>query len=165
MAAVYGNLMLPTAQRTSQLVNDTRFSSIREYVLNTESMKDTETLEISDLALDSVIYRIDLIVFNPFTILDGTIPNIEVVDENDTILLDKDWNEPSISDTYSSNCYSTINSLNTKLKINHNLGSSFNGDAILRLYLYNNIGEYVHLLTSDNLYYKTMDNIGIDVLI
>ena len=163
MGKILGSLMLPTVQRTSQLVNDTRFSSIREYVLNAESLQDAFSVEISDLALDSVIYRIDLIVSNPFYNLDGSETEISVKDEENNILLDTAWSDPSSIGTYTTNCYAIINETNQKLTITHNFKNISSGTAILRLHMYTNIDRYMHLLTSDNLYYRTMDVIGVDV--
>lgn len=164
MAAVYGNLMLPTAQRTSQLVNDTRFSSIREYILDSNSLSGATQLEISDLSRDSVIYRIDLIVTAPFNTLDGAQHNIEVADQEGNILMDNDWNDPNMIGTYSTNCYSIMNGSNTKLTVTHDLSNISSGAAILRLYVYDTVSEYVRMLTSDSLYYHTMDNIGVNVV-
>lgn len=161
---IIGNFSLPTAQRTSQLINDTRFSSIREYVLSASLFKDTDVIEITDLTPSSLIYRADIIVTSPFTTLDGKQHSISVVDMENTILFDSTWNDPNIIGTYTTNCYVGITTVNAKLKVLHDLREATGGNAILRLYLYNNIDEYIKLLTSDGLYYHTEDIVGIDVV-
>lgn len=161
---IIGNFSLPTAQRTSQLINDTRFSSIREYVLSASLFKDTDVIEITDLAPSSLIYRADIIVTSPFATLDGKQHSISIVDMENTILFDSTWNDPNIIGTYTTNCYAGITAVNAKLKVLHDLREATGGNAILRLYLYNNIDEYIKLLTSDELYYHTEDIVGIDVV-
>jgi len=161
---VFGSFNLPTPQRTSQLVNDTRFSSIREYVLNVEVLKDTSTLEINDLPANSVIYRIDLIVNAPMTSLDGIQHNLSVSDTNGNVLFKNEWNDPNVIGTYTSNCYGILDAGSIKIKVNHDMTNLTSGSAILRFHVYTNIDEYMHLLTIDSLYYHTMDRVGINVV-
>lgn len=163
MATMTGSFSLPTAQRTSQLVNDTRFSSIREYVLDLNSLSGSNQVTISDLPPVSIIYRVDLIVLTPFSATTDEQYNIEISKSDDTILMDSSWNDPNTNGTYSTNCYSVIAQGSEGLIINHNLSTIVSGSAILRLYIYNNVAEYTRLLTNDNLYYRTEDFAGIHV--
>lgn len=161
---VFGSFNLPTPQRTSQLVNDTRFSSIREYILNVETLKDASILEISDLPGNSVIYRIDLIINAPMTSLDGAQHNLSISDSNGNTLFKNEWSDPNTIGTYTSNCYGILDAGSTKINITHDMTNLTNGSAILRFHLYTNIDEYMHLLTIDELYYHTMDRVGVNVV-
>lgn len=163
MGKINGSFILPTPQRTSQLINDTRFSSIREYVLDSSTLSDSTQLDISDLLSGSVIYRIDLIVLNAFSDDSGMQHDIEISCDNGGVLMSKEWNDPNTFGSYSTNCYATIRSTDDAIHINHTLGDALTGSAILRLYVYNNIDTYTRLLTSDGLYYRTEDSVGIDV--
>ena len=158
-----GVFTLPTPQRTSQLVNDTRFSSIREYVLDSSTLAGTTQLNISDLIVGSVIYRIDLYVINAFSSASGEQHNIEVKKSDGSVLMSSEWNDPNSIGTYVTECYTSIDSANQSLQVIHSLSNMISGSAILRLYMYTNVNTTTQLLTSDNLYYHTMDNNGIDV--
>ena len=78
MSLIKGSFTLPTPQRTSQLVNDTRFSSIREYVLDSSILSDTTTLDIADLLSGSVIYRIDLMLIH-FYVFDNILYQMQMI--------------------------------------------------------------------------------------
>ena len=165
MGKVSGSFSLPTAQRTSQLINDTRFSSIREYVLNSSTLADSSQLDISDLLSGSVIYRIDLIVLSAFSDASGRQHDIEITCDNGGVLMESEWNDPNNIGSYSTNCYASIRTPEDLVHVNHTLGNIMSGSAILRFYIYNNIDTYTKLLTSDGLYYHTKDDVGIDVVI
>lgn len=164
MSIVKGSFTLPTSQRTSQLVNDTRFSSIQEYVLNSAVLSGSTQLDISDLLAGSVIYRIDLIVLNAFSDASGAQHSIEVSCDNGGVLMDAEWNDPNSVGTYTTDCYTTIRTTSDLVHVTHSLSSMLTGSAILRLYVYTNAGTYTKMLTSDSLYYHTSDNVGVDVL-
>ena len=162
MGVVSGGFSLPTAQRTSQLINDTRFSSIREYVLNSSSLKGSSQIDISDIGVNSVIYRIDLIVLSAFSDSTGAQHSIRVYTDDSTLMA-AECNDPNEVGTYATDCYATIKS-NGSIHISHTLSNMLTGSAILRFYIYNNIDEYARLLTSDMLYYHTIDRQGADVI-
>ena len=164
MGNVTGSLTLPTPQRTSQLINDTRFSSIREYVLNSSNLSGSNKLDIVDLIPGSVIYRIDLIILSAFSDTSGMQKSIEISCDNGGVLMDSEWNDPNMIGTYSTNCYTNIRTSNDVVHIMHNLDNIISGSAILRLYVYNNIDSYTRMLTSDGLYYHTVDTNGVNVV-
>ena len=163
MGKITGSFILPTPQRTSQLINDTRFSSIREYILDSASLSGSSQLDISDLMSGSVIYRIDLVVLNAFSDASGAQHNITISCDNGGVLLAAECNDPNTIGTYVTNCYTTIRSPQDDVHITHDLGELITGSAILRFYIYNTIDTYQKMLTRDNLYYRTMDDTGIDI--
>ena len=163
MGKINGSFSLPTPQRTSQLINDTRFSSIREYVLNTSVLSGSTQLDISDILPGSVIYRIDLIVLSAFSDAGGSQHNIEISCDNGGVLMNAEWNDPNTIGTYSTNCYTTIRTSEDLMHINHTLSDMISGSAIVRFYMYSNIDTYTKLLTSDGLYYHTSDEVGVNV--
>ena len=165
MGKVIGNFSVPTPQRTSQLVNDTRFSSIQEYVLDSSSLSGSTRLDISDLMSGSVIYRIDLIVLNAFSDETGSQHDIEISCDNGGILMDRNWNDPNTYGSYTTSCYTTIRTPQDVVHVNHSLSNMLTGSAILRFYIYSNAETYNRMLTSDGLYYHTIDNEGINVTI
>ena len=163
MGTVTGSFSLPTAQRTSQLINDTRFSSIREYVLNSSTLSGSTQLDIGDLMSSSVIYRIDLIVLSAFSDLSGAQHNIEITCDNGGTLMSAEWNDPNTIGTYSTNCYTSIRNASDVVHVIHSLGEMLTGSAILRFYIYNTVDTYTKLLTSDGLYYHTANDVGVEV--
>ncbi len=163
MSLIKGSFTLPTPQRTSQLVNDTRFSSIREYFLDGSVLSGSSQLDISDLLPGSVIYRIDLIVVNAFSDQSGAQHDIEITCDNGGVQMAAEWNDPNNVGTYTTNCYTSIRTPADVIHVVHSLGNILTGSAVLRFYIYSNIDTYSRMLTSDNLYYHTMDKVGVDV--
>ena len=119
MGNVLGSFSLPTAQRTSQLINDTRFSSIQEYILDYNSLSGSTQIDITDILPGSVIYRIDLIILSAFSDLTGSQHDIEISCNNGNILMDKKWNDPNMIGTYTTNCYVSIRNKSELIHINH----------------------------------------------
>lgn len=161
MGSVAGSFVLPTPQRTSQLINDTRFSSIREYVLDSSILSGSTQLDISDLMPSSVIYRIDLIVLSAFNDQYGNQLNMKITCDNGGTLMAAEWNDPNTIGTYTTNCYTSIRTAADVIHVIHDLGAVLSGSAILRFHIYNTIDTYTKMLTSDGLYYHTMDNVGV----
>ena len=138
MGQTIGSLALPSPQRTSQLVNDTRFSSIQEYVLDSSSLSGSTQLDISDLSVGSVIYQVELMILSAFSESGGSQPTIEITCDNGGVLMDDTWNDPTTVAVYSTDCYTSIRTVNDLVHIIHNLSNITAGSAILRLYLYKN---------------------------
>ena len=138
MAKIAGSFALPMPPHTSQLVNDTRFSSIREYVLNSASLSGSTQLDISDLSEGSVIYRIDLVIFEAFSDESGDQHDIAIASESGDVLMSNEWNDPNTLGTYTASCHTTISSSNKNLHLTHSLSNIVSGAAILRLHIYNN---------------------------
>lgn len=164
MAMIRGSVSLPTAQLTSQLVNDTRFSSIREYLLDMTTLSGSIGIAITDLIPNSVIYRIEVIILKRLASAAYSSDNITVKVSDNSILMDSTWNDPNKVGTYSSSCYYTTLGIPNEVMIYHSLGTILRGAAILRLHIYNNVNEYTDLLTSNGANYLTKDQNGISVI-
>ncbi len=164
MASVTGSFSVPVLSNTSQLVNDTRFSSIREYILDNSVLSDTTQLLINDLPLKAIIYRIDLLIINAFSTTAGSQLNIEVTRNDGTVLMNKEWNDPNTIGTYTTNCYTTLSGAVENIKVNHDLGSATNGSAILRFHLYTSGEDYVKLLTNRQEKYETVDTEDVNLI-
>lgn len=152
-----GTFVLPSAHRTSQLVNDTRFSSIREYLLDVGTLTGTNAIAIDDLLMKSTIFRIELIVLQGFSTSGHDSETIEIVSSDGDHLMDAQWNDPKKVGSYVSDCYYTTEGTPGELQIHHSLAAMESGLAILRLHVYNNVTEYQDLLTSDGKTYLTKD--------
>lgn len=163
MGTIAGSFALPTTQRTSQLINDTRFSSIQEYVLDSSTLSGSTQIDIADLPVGSVIYRIDLLVLNEFSDIGGNQHDIEISCDNGGVLMDAEWNDPNTTGVYSTSCYTSIRSSSDLVHITHSLSNMLTGSAILRFYIYSNIDTYTRLLTADGLYYHTADGKSVTV--
>ena len=132
MPNTYGRFTLPAPGKTSDLVNDKRFMSIRDYVLNSDSLSGSSSISITDLVVGSVVQQVDLLVTTPFT-PSGTQYNITVKGSDNTILMDPSWNDPNTAGMYSTPCYYRI--VNSII-VEHDLGSLTGGSAVLRLHVY-----------------------------
>ena len=159
-----GSFSVPVVSNTSQLINDTRFSSIREYVLDTSTLAGSTQLDITDLPANAVIYRIDLLILNAFSVTSGDQLNIEVTRENGDILMDNLWNDPNNVGTYTTNCYAILSGSSETLHILHDLGSAISGSAVLRFHLYTSGEDYVKLLTNQEEVYETVDTVDINLI-
>lgn len=148
----------------SQLVNDTRFSSIREYLLDIGTLTGTSEIKITDLVPKSTIFRIELVVLEAMHNDGDTAAELEVVSGEDDTLLGKTWNDPSTVGTYVSNCYYTTRGADDDVVIHHSLASISHGMALLRLHVYNNVLEYQDLLTADKRLYVTQDLESIELI-
>ena len=160
MPKVYGGFSLPQSNQSTI----TRFSSIREYVLDANTLHGISQVNITDVGANSVIYRIDLIVMNGFSDASGKQHDLEVTDHNDNVLMAIEWNDPNERGTYCSNCYCTVLPEAETIKVKHTMGEMLSGLAILRLYIYNNVVDYSNLLTADNEIYQTMDQNSIEIV-
>ena len=160
MAKVKGIFSLPHSSRLgSQLINDTGFSSIREYVLNSESLSSTTQLDIDDLPQDTIIYRIELIILEGFSDLSGTQHNISVSTKTGNELMNANWNDPNTEGTYATNCYVTsVGGTVNPLQVFHNVKDAISGVGILRIHMYTKQTDEVEVMrTSDNERYVTLD--------
>lgn len=167
-ASTVGSFTIPCGAgaitNMSQLINDTRFSSIREYLLDIGTLTSTSEIKITDLIPKSTIFRIELVVLEAMGNDGDTPAEIEVISGEDDTLLGKSWNDPSIAGTYVSNCYYTTQGTDDDVVIRHSLASIAHGVALLRLHVYNNIVEYQDLLTADKRLYVTQDLESIELI-
>lgn len=133
MSNIYGSLSLPTPSRTSHITNDSCFLSVHDYTLNLSNLYGEESLEISDIPNGSLITRVELRVTTAFATNPDEQHNIEISDENDTVLMDNDWNDPNVVGNYSTDCYYSVSG---SLIVTHDLSAMTAGAAILRIYAY-----------------------------
>lgn len=159
---VYGPFTLPPARKTSELENNSRFSSIREYAVNSSTLSGSIILEVDDLPANAIIYQIDVMIRSPFTV-EGSQANLEIQTKKNDVLMNRSWNDPTVVGTYSSECYYITDGSSGEVRVVHNLGSNTTGLFILRLYLYENVGQYESFQTSQNQQYRTKDKIAVDV--
>lgn len=134
MASRYGGVALPASTKTSSLVNDSRFLSIHDYILNSSVLSGGSSLTITDLPQGAIIIKIELRVSTAFKTNPDVQHDIEVTNANgSTVLMDNEWNDPNVVGNYSTECNHTIS---TNIKITHNLSSMTAGSAILRFHVY-----------------------------
>ena len=138
MGKTNGGLLLPSIQHASQLINDVRFSSIREYVLNSESLSGSTQLDIDDIPSNTVIYRIELVVLNAFGNANGDQHDITITCDNGGILMNNTWNDPNTVGSYVTDCYTSIRGSTDQLHVIHSLSDISTGAAILRIHCYTN---------------------------
>lgn len=159
---IHGSLSLPSPEFISQLVNDTRFSSIREYVLDAETFKGTTEIAIGDIGASTLVYRIDVIVLGAFvdpSDIQGDL-SIETVDD---VLMQTAWNDPNVSGTYTTNCYGLVAKDGDPIYLRHNLGNCISGNMLVRLHVYNNITDYQRMLTYESEWYHTSDRVAVNI--
>ena len=162
MAAVVGSFCLPPVTKTSELINDTRFTSLHEYVLDVSTLTGTTALDINDLPAGSTIYRIELVVFSPLN--GGNVTETISVNGGSSILMGAQWNNPSVRGTYVTDCYYTTGGASGELIVHHSLASISSGMALLRLHVYNNVVDYTDLLTVNGQVYYTMDERSVELI-
>ena len=165
MGKVSGSMSLPVNRRASQLINDVRFSSIREYVLNSESLSGSTQLDIDDIPANAIIYRIELIVLHAFSTLSGDQHNISITCDNGGTLMESEWNDPNMVGSYATNCYTTVRGNLDLVHVIHSLSNIATGFAILRLHLYTDeTDDYSIMETNDAKDYLTLDKEAINVV-
>ena len=164
MGKVNGSLTLPAIRRASQLINDIRFSSIREYVLNSESLSGTTQLDIDDIPSNAVIYRIELVVLSAFGDISGDQHNIAITCDNGGTLMDSSWNDPNMVGSYDTDCYTMLRGNLDKVHVIHSLSNIVNGFGILRIHFYTDeTDEYDKMKTMNADDYLTIDTETIDI--
>ena len=134
MSSRFGSIALPAPNSTSDLVNDSRFLSIHDYVLNLSVLSGGSTLTITDLPQGAIIIRVDIRVTTAFTTVPDVQHNIEITNSNGSVvLMDNEWNDPNVVGSYSTECYHVVSG---NLKVTHDLASMQTRSAILRFHLY-----------------------------
>ena len=164
MGKVKGSLTLPAIRYASQLINDIRFSSIREYVLNSESLSGSTQLDIDDIPSNAVIYRIELIVLSAFSNLSGDQHNISITCDNGGTLMSSEWNDPNMIGSYITNCYTTVRGNLDLVHVIHSLSDISTGFAILRIHVYTDETDNYSVMETVNAKdYLTSDTEAINV--
>ena len=82
----YGAFINPSPKSLSDLINDNNYMSIREYILDADSLKGNSTIAISDLNAGSSIVRVSLNVKTPF-VSPNSVNTIEVVSDTNQVLV------------------------------------------------------------------------------
>ena len=160
----YGYFINPSPTSLSDLVNDHNYMVIRDYILDSSTLKGSNVIAISDLAAGSVIIKIAIKVETPFK-SNKTTNTIEVASDSGSILMDASWNDPAIASDYSSDCFYVVNGNNNEVLVNHTLSGITAGYAILHLEMYENISEYEPLQTQSGQDYNTADQKTVDVTV
>ena len=135
MANTYGGFSLPTPNRTSQLTNDSQYTSARDYIIQQSDVEGSDSLEIADLTPGSVIYKIEINIstaFNPGVDIQG---NLGVYGDGGATIIDPQWNDPNEVGNYVNSCRYTVGE-SGKITLRHNLGYSTAGLAVIRLFIY-----------------------------
>lgn len=164
MSKVSGSLTLPVIRRASQLINDVKFSSIREYVLNSESLSGSSQLDIEDIPANAVIFKIELVVLSAFGNLNGDQHNISVTCDNGGTLMDNTWNDPNMVGSYVTDCYTMLRGNIDKVHVIHSLSDITTGSGILRIHFYTNETDDLDVVeTNTSSDYLTIDTSTINV--
>lgn len=172
MAKTVGSIVLPQSagvHRTSQLENDSRFSSVYEYILDNTTLNGTVTLNISGIPVNTVIIGVELYVVSPVvkTSTDESSMSISAQNngsESTTVLMGDTWNDPSSAGIYSTDCYFLIKSAVDTIYVTHNLSTCTSGTIVLRLVTYRSPYTYEGYKTFNGMEYSTVDGQSIDVI-
>ena len=154
----YGAFINPSPKSLSDLINDNNYMSIREYILDTDSLKGNSA------NAGSSIVRVSLNVKTPF-VSPNSVNIIEVVSDTNQVLLSSAANDPAIANNYISECSYITSGNDNEVLVKHNLSGMTAGLAILRIELYENINDYEPIATSDSKDYNTMDQNTVDATI
>ncbi len=160
----YGYFINPSPTSLSDLVNDHNYMVIRDYILDSSTLKGSNVIAISDLAAGSVITKIVIKIETPFK-SSNTTNTIEIASDSGSILMDASWNDPAIASDYSSDCFYVVNGNNNEVLVNHTLSSITEGYAILHIEMYENTPEYETLQTQSGEDYNTADQKTVDVTV
>ena len=115
---------------------NTRVGSVEDRLLNRNTLSGNNSYEITGLEEGFVIYRLELVVDTPFYTDPDVQHNISVYGEDDTtLLMDQNWNDPNTVGAYSSSVNYTVGSQG-KLVVHHDLINMISGIATLRIYGY-----------------------------
>lgn len=159
----YGFFNAPAPTSLSDLVNDNNYMVIREYTLDPATLKGGNIIPINDIKADSTITKISLNVITP-TKSSTTNPQISVITDSGMTLMDAEWNDPTIADNYSTDCYYLSSGNLNEIAVSHNISNPTAGDITLRIELYESIHSYEELLTSDSKVFNTADQKAVEVI-
>lgn len=140
MARITGSMTLPqelgsSSAYTSKLKNDSRFTAIYEFILDSTLMQGSASLQINNqIPANSLIYQVDVITLVPFVSDSSEEPEISIVVNGNTIMADYSSDLSEIG-TYSSMCYQMISDSDSII-VNHTPDTFTEGKLILRFYAY-----------------------------
>jgi hypothetical protein len=172
MAKTIGNFTLPqngAVHKTSQLENDSRFSSIYEYILDSSTLNGSASLEISDLPVNTVITKIEMYVLEGITKSISGATTMSIVGTNTSsslsgTLMNTKCNDPDNVGLYCTDCYFVVKSTKDTVSVNHNASTCTGGSIILRLTTYQSPYEYTPLSTADGLSYTMSDGDTLSII-
>lgn len=159
----YGFFNAPAPTSLSDLVNDNNYMVIREYTLDPATLKSSRNIPINDIKADSTITKVSLNVITPVKSSTSD-PQISVITDSGMTLMDASWNDPTIADNYSTDCYYLSSGNLNEIVVSHNISNPTAGSITLRIELYESVHNYEELLTSDAAEYKTADSKNVEVL-
>ena len=131
MSKMVGDFSLPVPNKTSQLENDSHFTSVKEYTLSYTSLSDTSTYAITDLPVGKKLVKTEVIVNTAF--VTSTQGNLSITGDNSAVILNQGYNDPNVVGNYINDCNYTVTA--NGVTVNHNLGSATAGSLVLRLHL------------------------------
>ena len=158
----YGFFVNPSPTSLSDLVNDNNYMVIREYTLDPATLKTGSAIAINDIKAGSTITKVSLNVKGAFKSSVSN-PIISVVSDSGKILMNSDWNDPTIVNNYSTDCYYVTSGNTNELVVSHNITNPTSGLATLRIELYENLPEYTELQTQSGENYITTDSKTVEV--
>lgn len=159
----YGFFNAPAPTSLSDLVNDNNYMVIREYTLDPATLKGSSIIPINDIKSDSTITKVSLNVTTPIKSSTAN-PQISVITDSGMTLMDAPWNDPTIADNYSTDCYYLSSGNLNEVVVSHNISNPTEGRITLRIELYESIHSYEELLTSDSKVFNTADKKSIEVV-
>lgn len=131
MSQMVGGFSLPVPNKTSQLENDSHFTSVKEYTLTSSSLSGTSTYSITDLPVGNKLVKTEVIVNTAF--VTSSQANLSISGDNSTVILNQGYNDPNVAGSYINDCDYTVTA--NGVTVNHNLGSATAGSLVLRLHL------------------------------
>lgn len=158
----YGFFNTPAPTSLSDLINDNNYMVIREYTLDLATLKSSNIIPIEDIKADSTITKVSLNVTTP-VVSSTSNPQISVITDSGMTLMSADWNDPTIANNYSTDCYYLSSGNLNEIVVSHNITNPTKGLITLRLELYESINSYEELLTSDSKAFNTADHKSIEV--
>lgn len=158
----YGFFNTPAPTSLSDLINDNNYMVIREYTLDLATLKSSNIIPIEDIKADSTITKVSLNVTTP-VVSSTSNPQISVITDSGMTLMSADWNDPTIANNYSTDCYYLSSGNLNEIVVSHNITNPTKGSITLRLELYESINNYEELLTSDSKAFNTADHKSVEV--
>lgn len=158
----YGFFNTPAPTSLSDLINDNNYMVIREYTLDLATLKSSNIIPIEDIKADSTITKVSLNVTTP-VVSSTSNPQISVITDSGMTLMSADWNDPTIANNYSTDCYYLSSGNLNEIVVSHNITNPTKGLITLRLELYESINSYEELLTSDSKAFNTADHKSVEV--
>lgn len=161
MGSIYGCFTLPTSEE-----NNSNSISVKDIILNKDLYQSSQYIDMEDIPSGSIIYKTEVRImeaFNSISTNDLSIRGFKT--DNDYIVMDEKYNDPTEVGTFINTCYGIIKGNETiRWEWNQGIQDSTSGLAILRIFYYPSEDRYESLLTAIDEEYNTMDRIPLRVL-